>query len=82
MYTKIQKWGNSQGLCLAKNVLKDARLEVGSEVNVTVRDGIITIMPIRKIRKRYCLDDLVAQIPKDYYTSEVNWGKPVGKEVW
>ena len=53
MHTKIQKWGNSQGLRLAKNVLEDARLGVGDEVDVAVRDGIIVIAPIKKIRGRY-----------------------------
>ena len=82
MHTKIQKWGNSQGLRLAKNVLEDVRLGVGDEVDVAVRDGIIIVAPIRKIRGRYRLEDLVAEIPEDYHTSEVDWGKPVGKEAW
>ncbi len=82
MLTKIQKWGNSQGLRLAKNVLEDARLEVGDEVEVAIRDDIIVIAPIRKIRGRYRLEDLVAQIPEDYHAREVDWGVPVGKEAW
>ena len=82
MHTKIQKWGNSQGLRLAKNVLEDARLGVGDEVDVAVRDGIIVVAPIRKIRGRYRLEDLVAQIPEDYHAGEVDWGEPVGKEAW
>ncbi|MDL1977820.1 MAG: AbrB/MazE/SpoVT family DNA-binding domain-containing protein [Deltaproteobacteria bacterium] len=82
MHTKIQKWGNSQGLRLAKNVLEDARLGVGDEVDIAVRDGIIVIAPIRKIRGRYRLEDLVAQIPEDYHAGEVNWGGAVGKEAW
>ena len=82
MLTKIQKWGNSQGLRLTKNVLEDARLEVGDEVDVAVRDDIIVIAPIRKIRGRYRLEDLVAQIPEDYHAGEVDWGEPVGKEAW
>ena len=82
MHTKIQKWGNSQGLRLAKNVLEDARLGVGDEVDVVVRDGVIVIAPIRKIRGRYRLEDLVAQIPEGYRASEVDWGEPVGKEAW
>ena len=82
MHTKIQKWGNSQGLRLAKNVLEDAHLGVGDEVDVTVRDGIIVVAPIRKIRGRYSLEELVAQIPEDYHASEVDWREPVGKETW
>ena len=82
MHTKIQKWGNSQGLRLAKNVMEDACLGVGDEVDVTVQKGIIVVAPIRKIRGRYRLEDLVAQIPEDYHAGEVDWGEPVGKEVW
>lgn len=82
MHTKIQKWGNSQGLRLAKNLLEDACLEVGDEVDVAIRDGIIVVAPTRKIRGRYRIEDLVAQIPEDYHASEVDWGEPVGKEVW
>jgi len=33
-------------------------------------------------RRRYNLEDLVARIPKDYQPSEIQWGEPVGKEVW
>lgn len=82
MYTKIQKWGNSQGLRLAKSVLEDARLGVGDEVDIVVRDGVIVVAPIRKIRGRYRIEDLVAQIPEDYHASEVDWGESVGKEAW
>ena len=82
MHTKIQKWGNSQGLRLAKNVLEDARLAVGDEVDVAVRDGTIVIAPIREIRGRHRLEDLVAQIPEDYHPGEVDWGEPIGKEAW
>ncbi len=82
MHTKIQKWGNSQGLRLAKNVLEDAHLGVGDEVDVAVQDGIIVVAPTKRIRERYRIEDLVAQIPADYHASEVDWGKPVGKETW
>lgn len=82
MHTKIQKWGNSQGLRLAKHVLEDARLGVGDEVDVAVRDGIIIIAPVRVTRGRLRLEDLVAQIPDDYQTEEVEWGEPLGKEAW
>ncbi len=82
MNTKIQKWGNSQGLRLAKTVLEDARLGVGDKVEISVRDGIIVIAPIRKDRGKYRLEDLVAKIPEDYQADEIDWGKPVGKEAW
>jgi len=82
MHTKIQKWGNSQGLRLAKSVLQDAQLGVGDEVHVTVREGLIVVSPMRKTRGRYRIEDLVRQIPENYDAQEVDWGEAVGKEAW
>jgi len=82
MLAKIQKWGNSQGLRLAKNLLADAKLGVGDEVDISVKDGIMIITPAKRIRGRHNLKDLVARIPENYQTGEVDWGEPVGKETW
>jgi antitoxin MazE len=82
MLAKIQKWGNSQGIRLAKNLLADAQLGVGDEVDITVKDGIIIVTPAKRIRGRHNLKDLVARIPENYQAGEVDWGEPVGKEVW
>jgi antitoxin MazE len=82
MIARIQKWGNSQGLRLTKNLLADARVEVGDEVDVSVKDGVIVVAPLRKNRGRHSLEHLVAEIPEDYRTGEVDWGEPAGREVW
>lgn len=82
MLTTVQKWGNSQGLRLAKGVLQDAHIEVGDAVDVAVRDGVIVVAPARRKRRKHRLEDLVAQIPANYQSTELDWGKPVGKEGW
>ena len=82
MLAKIQKRGNSQGLRLAKNLLAYANIGVGDEVDIAAKDGMIIIAPVKKKRGRYDLKDLVVRILKNYQTGEVNWGVPVGKEVW
>ena len=82
MHAKIQKWGNSQGLRLAKSLLADAQLGVGDEVDISVKDGTMIVTPAKRIRGRHKLKDLVALIPENYKTNEVDWGEPVGKEVW
>jgi len=82
MITKVQRWGNSQGLRLAKDVLAHAHIDVGDEVDVAVDDGVIVIAPARRTRGRYRLEDLVSRIPTDYEPEEVDWGAPVGREAW
>ena len=80
MRTYIKKWGNSQGLRLAKNLLDEADLQAGTPVEVSVEKQSIVI---RKAPKQYpTLAELVAKIPKGYKPKEYGWGKPVGKEVW
>ena len=81
MLAKIQKWGNSQGLRIAKNVLADAQLDIGDEVDIHVKDGIMLVTPAKRIRGRHNLKDLVSRIPQNYQSGEIDWGEPVGKEV-
>jgi len=82
MVTKVQKWGNSQGLRLPKRLLEDAHISVGDEVDVTTQDGVIVIAPVKRVRGTRSLQDLVSRIPKDYEVEEVDWGEPVGREAW
>ena len=83
MVTKVQRWGNSQGLRLAKQVLEEAHISIGDPVDVSTRDGVIVIAPIkRSVRGRLSLRELVSRIPKNYRPQEVKWGEPVGSEVW
>lgn len=82
MVTKVQKWGNSQGLRISKQVLDNAHISVGDEVDVAVRDGTIVITPVNRVRGKYDLRKLVAAIPKSHKPEELNWGPPVGKETW
>jgi len=82
MITKVQSWGNSQGLRLSKQVLDQAQISVGDEVDLSVRDGVIVIAPARRVRGRRSLKDLVSRIPRDYKAEALDWGGPVGREVW
>lgn len=87
MVTKVQKWGNSQGLRFTKELLEAAQIDVGDEVTVSVRGGRIIVEPLTKVRGKYKLQDLVARIPKEKIpkeerTKELDWGTPVGKEAW
>ncbi|MCB9494219.1 MAG: AbrB/MazE/SpoVT family DNA-binding domain-containing protein [Desulfobacteraceae bacterium] len=82
MLAKIQKWGNSQGIRITKTLLSDARINVGDEVNISVKEGALIVTPVEKKRKKYDIKDLVAKIPSDYQTNETDLGKPAGKETW
>ena len=81
MVTKIQKWGNSQGLRLPRHVLEETNIAIGDDVDVTVRDGNIVVSPV-KPRRHYDLKELVSRIPADYEPGELDWGPATGRETW
>ncbi len=82
MVTKVQRWGNSQGLRFPKALLEDVHIKVGDAVQMSVQGGKIIIEPLEKVRGKYDLKELVSRMPKDYHVEEVEWGSPVGKEEW
>ena len=82
MLTRIQKWGNSQGLRLPKAILRDAQVSTGDEVKVSLQGRSIILEPVDRPRRKYDLKKLVAKMPKRYKPNELDWGNPLGKEVW
>ncbi len=82
MRTRIQKWGNSQGVRVSKELLADADIEVGDPVEITVQEGSLVVLPLRRARGGHDLADLVGRIPADYVAVELEWGPAEGKEVW
>ena len=82
MVSKIQKWGNSQGLRLPKHLLDEAGIAVGDDVEVSTHEGEICIVKTRRVRGRVDLQELVDAIPDSYQPGELDWGEPLGKEIW
>ena len=82
MLTKVQKWGNSQGLRFTKALLDEAQIKVGDEVKVSVDKGRIIVEPVTEVRGKHDLETLVSRMPKGYQTEELGWGPPVGREAW
>ena len=82
MVTRVQKWGNSQGLRIAKTLLEEVGIHVGDQVCISIRDRHLVIEPAAGVRRRYDLRALVSDMPDDYRVAEQDWGPPVGKEVW
>ena len=80
MQTKIQKWGNSLGLRIPKSFAKQAGVDAGSEVDLTVGDSELVIRPMH--RSRVQLKDLLRAITAKNIHQEADTGAPVGREVW
>lgn len=79
MTTVIAKWGNSLGLRIPKALADELRVADGDAVEVAVENGTLIVRPARK---RYTIDELSADITPENRHTEIDWGKPAGKEVW
>jgi len=82
MITRVQKWGNSQGLRLSKELLSEVEINIGDAVEVAVLDGALVVTPVHRVRGGHDLRELVERIPKDYEPGALDWGPPVGREAW
>lgn len=80
MLSKVQRWGNSQGLRLPKHVLESADIAVGDNVEVISQEGQIIVKKISK--RKFDLKEMVSRMPRRYKAQEESLGKPVGKEEW
>lgn len=78
--SSIKKWGNSLAIRIPSSVIQDLELSENSAVQITSNGVVATIQP--KKLKEVNLDELVAAITPDNIHKEVDWGRPVGKEVW
>jgi antitoxin MazE len=78
--SSIKKWGNSLAIRIPSSVVQDLALSENSSVLITSNGVIATIQPQK--RKKVTLNELVAAITPDNIHNEVDWGRPVGKEIW
>jgi antitoxin MazE len=78
MVSKVQKWGNSQGLRLPKHILESADISVGDNVEVISQEGQIIIKKVAK--RKFNLAEMVSRMPRNYKVREESFGEPVGKE--
>ena len=83
MKTEFLKWGNSLALRVPSAFAKEVGASEGKRAEMTVEEGalVVKIVGPRK-RRRYRLEDLIAGITKENCHPEIEWGPPVGNEVW
>lgn len=79
MKSNIKKWGNSLALRLPASVLGGTVFELDLEVDVRVEGNRMIIEPVRP---PIDLDAMLAAITPENSHELIDWGPPVGKEVW
>ncbi|MCI8761087.1 MAG: AbrB/MazE/SpoVT family DNA-binding domain-containing protein [Clostridia bacterium] len=79
MTTTIQKWGNSQGIRIPKILLDTVEWGENEQIIILVDNGKLVI---EKANNRKNIKELFEDFEGKYEPIEMDWGEPVGEEIW
>lgn len=63
-----------------KGTVRNGQIKLSIDVKLPEKTEVYVIVPDEK--PKFDLARMAAEMPKNYRTSEEDFGKPVGKEVW
>ena len=78
---KLTKWGNSLGLRIPKQLAKSINATEGTELTIREENNKL-IIERRSPKPKYDLADLLSQITPENRHAAIDWGEPVGDEIW
>lgn len=78
---KIQKWGNSQGIRIPKNILDLLKWRDNEAVEISAHNGHIIIKRLKPAQRKN-INELFADFKGEYKPEVIDWGKPEGNEIW
>jgi len=76
----VKKWGNSASVRIPAGIMEAAHLALDEAVDIREEGGRIVIEPIHP--SKYDLAKLLSGITPENLHVEVDFGAPVGKEVF
>ncbi len=79
METRIVRWGNGLALRVPSAFAREARIEEGTPVELTIEHGRLVVTPLSPT---YSLDELLSGVTDENRHDETDWGPAVGAEVW
>ena len=82
MQTAIVKWGNSRGIRLPKPLLESVHMSDSDTVEVTAVGDSIVIKKTAASRMHKTIQERFEGFTGEYEPVEIDWGEPVGKEIW
>lgn len=80
MNTVINSWGNSLAVRLPSDIINSMKLKQGDILKIIEKNNEIILKTERK--KKLSLKERLKNFNGIYDFKEVEWGEPVGNEVW
>ena len=79
MEAKIQKWGNSEGIRIPNNIIKELHLKTNDIVDIKQKGNQIIIT---KIIPKVSLQERIKEYQGDNLCADFVWDDVRGKEIW
>jgi len=80
MNAVINSWGNSLAVRLPADIINSMKLKQGDVLKIIEKNNEIILKSERK--KKLSLKERLKNFNGTYNIKEVEWGEPVGNEVW
>mgnify|MGYP000079736826 FL=1 len=78
--SKIQKWGNSQGIRIPKKMLETLDLKVNDSISIEEGENCLKIKKVEE--KLSNIEKLFLNYEDEYEKIDLDWDNEVGKEIW
>ena len=85
MTTKVQRWGNSMGIRLPKELFASGQISEGSLLTLNQKGSkiILKVAKPKQVKKSKLpsLKEVMKGMTKANFEGELDWGPDVGKEI-
>ncbi|EAM8422738.1 type II toxin-antitoxin system antitoxin MazE [Salmonella enterica] len=79
--SNVKRWGNSPAVRIPASVMQALNLNIDDEIKIELLEGKLIIEPVTN-EIEFSLDQLVNGITEENLHDLIEWGAPVGGEVW
>ena len=82
METKVQRWGNSLAVRIPKAYALQMGIEADSVVALRLDGTTLLTEPVREADLVPTMDEMLDRVTPENMQPEIDFGPPVGREVW
>lgn len=75
--SQVKRWGNGMGIKIPKELTDELNIEESSTIYMEVKDGKLIVEP----KKDLSLEEMLELITDKNRHGEIDFGKPIGREL-
>ena len=79
---RVNEWNGSLGIRFPADFVDFIQLKDKSLVEIQTDGDRLIITKVKETPKKYSIKELFEMYPSDCIEEELDWGNPIGDEVW